>query len=151
MRECSVCRLPRPDNETTCGVCGQGEVVASAIRGGEIDSLIRENRLAEAYACLEEQVQRGEESADTCRKLAWISWSIDDIRAVQNWCHEWVRLDGRSAEPHLLMGLVLRQENRWHEAWEEFSAASKRGPLTPEREGFLALLRQEAAERDPEQ
>jgi len=151
MRECTVCRLPRPEGEATCGLCGRGVVVESVAEETPIDRMIRENRLREAFDGLEELVRRGEESPESCRRLAWIGWAIDDIRAVQNWCHEWMRLDDRTAEPHLLMGLVLESEDRWHEAWEESSAGLKRRPLTPEREGLLVLLRQEAAEKDPQQ
>jgi hypothetical protein len=117
----------------------------------ETDGLLDADRMTDAYHTLEARVAAGKEDYETVRRLAWLSWAIDDIRAVDVWSHEASRLDPAAPDPHLLRGLVLRTEHRWHEAWEEFSAALRRGPMEFEREGLLRLLQDEASGNDPDQ
>ena len=152
MKTCMLCRLPRPEDEDLCQVCHNAE-----FRHGppqvtdDTDPLLEANQSSEAYRLLERRVAAGREDFETVRRLAWLSWAINDIRAVDVWSHEASRLDGTAPDPHLLRGLVLRSEHRWREAWEEFSAALRRGPMEFEREGLLRLLQDEAASKDPDQ
>ncbi len=111
--------------------------------------LIAQQRLAEAYYWLEAEVQAGRESSEFCRRLAWLGLAIQDIRAVETWCHESLRLDGDSGEPHLLLAYVLQREGRWAESIEEWDAALRR-TMAPQRRLLAEQLRAEAARRLPE-
>jgi tetratricopeptide (TPR) repeat protein len=112
--------------------------------------MIAENRFDVAYRSLEDLVQRGEESAEVCLRLAWIAWAVGDERAVETWCHESERLDESSAEPHLLLGLAQRKHGRWAEALEEFEAGLRRKGLSEPRRALLEGLRAEMEANIPE-
>jgi hypothetical protein len=153
MKICYLCRLPRPEAEDRCAICRSEayQRAPGSPTDDALDQLFVENRFTEAFYCMEARVAAGGEDAETCRRLAWLAWAIDDMRAVQNWAHEAMRLDGASPEPHLLLGLLFRSEDRWREAWEEFGAALRRGPHDEAREAWLRQLRDEAAGKDPDQ
>jgi hypothetical protein len=151
MRVCSLCRLGRPEDEAVCRICGNQEFHdGPPPTPDDTDRLLAADEVGAAYLNLEQRVAGGEETFEVARRMAWLSWSLQDYRAVEVWSHEAMRLDNASSDPHLLRGLVFRAENRWHEAWEEFTAALRRPPMEPEREGLLRLLESEAAEKDPE-
>lgn len=151
VKVCSLCRLPRPENETVCRICGNQEFHAGLPpTPDDTDPLLSADAVGDAYLELEKRVSRGEETFEVARRLAWLGWALKDYRAVEVWSHEAMRLNDKSSDPHLLRGLVFRAEDRWHEAWEEFAAGLKRRPMEPEREGLLRLLESEAREKDPD-
>jgi hypothetical protein len=93
--------------------------------------LVAEARWDTAAAFLESEVAAGRESAGSCLLLAWISLLTNDFRAVETWCHESLRL-APSSGPHVLLGHVLQQAERWEEAVAEYRLAVEAGlpPLT---------------------
>lgn len=152
MKYCRLCRLPRPAEEKACSVCDHTGFAESALSMNHpSDASLVEGRVTSVYLELEAEVAQGREDFETLRRLGWLAWAIDDIRAVDVWCHEASRHDRSSPEPHLLLGLVLRAEKRWHEAWEEFSVGLNRPGLDEERRAQLERYRDEVAALDPEQ
>jgi hypothetical protein len=117
---------------------------------GFADRLIGENLLGPAYQAIETSVAQGREDTDCVLQLAWLAYSFRDFRAVEIWCHEGLRLGADSAEPHLLLGLVLARGERWVEAVEEFDAALKKPGLLLERRAVLETLRAGAYANVPE-
>lgn len=151
-KRCLLCQMARPSQEIRCGVCGNTQY-GEMVEGPPADlaeRLIAEDRFAVAYACLEEQVSRGEESAWGCRALAWMAFGLGDLRAVEAWSHESIRLDSSSPEPHILLGCVLENSARWVEAVEEFDIALRREQLGAERRELVEELKLRSSSRIPE-
>jgi hypothetical protein len=109
-----------------------------------------EGRFDLAYRSLEEEVARGREDGRTALEMAWLAFAFRDLRAVETWCHEAIRLQPDSPEPHLLLGLVLLRGERWPEAVEEFGSGLDKPELTLERRALLETMCAEAASRIPE-
>ena len=124
MKTCSLCLLPRPDSELVCAICDNDEFSAagSRVERGEAVRQMIEGRFDLAYRSLEEEVARGREDGPTALEMAWLAFAFRDLRAVETWCHEAIRLAPDSPEPHLLLGLVLLRGERWPEAVEEFGS-----------------------------
>ena len=151
-KRCWLCQMARPAAEGCCLVCGNAQFgeVEEALPAELADRLILENRFDVAYACLEDQVSRGEETAWGCRALAWMSYAFQDFRAVETWSHESIRLDGSSPEPHILLGFVLEKGTRWEEAVEEFDIALRNSELEEGRRKMLYGLRTRSFSKIPE-
>jgi hypothetical protein len=111
--------------------------------------MIGRGALGAAYEWLEGEVREGRETAEYCRRLAWLGLAIEDIRAVEIWSHESLRLAEEWAEPHVLLGYALLREGRNGEALEELEAALRR-PMNAQREALVAGFRDEARRRLPE-
>jgi hypothetical protein len=152
MKTCSLCLLPRPDSEPVCAICDNdefSEVESGAESGGAVRLLV-EGRFDLAYRSLEEEIARGREDGPTALGMAWLAFAFRDLRAVETWCHEAIRLQSDSPEPHLLLGLVLLRGERWLEAVEEFGSGLEKPELTLERRALLETLCAAAASRIPE-
>ena len=152
MKTCSLCLLPRPDHEPVCAICDNDEFMVletDEAVGMEYTHLVQ-NRLDLAYRSLEADVARGEEDGRRALWLAWLAYAFRDTRAVEIWCHEGVRLEPDSPEPHLMLGLVMMREERWGEAVEEFEAALKKPGVTLERQAVLETFRANAFAHIPE-
>lgn len=151
MTTCCLCLLPLADpGRARCAVCQySGPAVEAAGPPDESLALIAAGRLGEAYEWLEREIGEGRESALYCRRLAWLGLAIEDIRAVEIWCHESLRLDPASPEPHLLLGYALLREARHAEALEELEAALKR-PMDGGRRMIASALREQARVHIPE-
>jgi tetratricopeptide (TPR) repeat protein len=147
-----LCLMPREDAERACGICGCRDFSPGpgAPPADLALRLIADNRLATAYASLEQLVCSDREDAESARRLAWLAYSFQDFRAVETWCHECERLDDASPEPHVLLGVVLMRAGRWSESVEEFDAALKRGGLPAERRSLIEDLKAGAAANIPE-
>ncbi len=144
--------MPRPAGENPCLLCGSVQF-DPAIDELPTDfglRLIGENRLAAAYEYLEGLVARGEESAGSCHRLAWLAYAFADFRAVEIWSHEALRLDEGMMEAHLLLGLVLQRSGRWEEAAEEYSAGLRKAGAPPHRRARLESLLDAARRKIPE-
>ena len=152
MTTCSLCRLPRPDSEPVCAICDNDEFseVESGAEGGEAVRQMIEGRFDVAYRSFEEEVARGREDTPTALGMAWLAFAFRDLRAVETWCHEAIRLEPDSPEPHLLLGLVLLRDERWPEAVEEFGSGLDKPEITLERRALLETMCAEAASRIPE-
>ena len=152
MKTCSLCLLPRPDSEPVCAICENDEFCAagSRVEGGEAVRQMIEGRFDLAYRSLEEEVARGREDGRTALEMAWLAFAFRDLRAVETWCHEAIRLQPDSPEPHLLLGLVLLRGERWPEAVEEFGSGLDKPEITLERRALLETMCAEAASRIPE-
>ncbi|MGD0579821.1 MAG: hypothetical protein ABSC08_12930 [Bryobacteraceae bacterium] len=111
---------------------------------------IVEGRFDQAYRSLEEEVARGREDGRTALRMAWLAFAFRDTRAVETWCHETIRLEPDSPEPHLLLGVVLLRGERWQEAAEEFGSGLEKPELSLERRALLETLCAEAVARIPE-
>ncbi|MBL0160746.1 MAG: hypothetical protein IPP47_27225 [Bryobacterales bacterium] len=151
MKNCQFCQLRRPAEEELCQICGAVEFDPS-VEGPPADfglRLIGENRLAAAYEYLEGLVARGEETPEHCHRLAWLAYAFGDLRAVEIWSHETLRLDAGWIEAHVLLGLVLQRSGRWAEAAEEYQAGLRR-PATPQRRARLEALLERARTNIPE-
>lgn len=85
-------------------------------------------QIGQAILHLEQAVAQGVESAEICKELAWLSHSINEVRAFFNWCHEAIRLAPSDPEPHLMIARVLIAAGRWSEAREALREASRREP-----------------------
>ena len=146
MKYCSLCLLPRPDHEPVCAICDNDEftVAESDECTGLEHWYLKENHLDLAYRCMEADVAQGAEDLRRTLWLAWLAYAFGDSRAVETWCHEAARLDSDSAEPHLMLGLVLMRAERWSEAVEEFDAGLKKPGVTLERQAVLAAFRANA-------
>ncbi len=151
MKNCRFCQLPRPEEEELCHFCGSAEFDPRAEQTPADFGLrlIGENRLAAAYEYLEGLVARGEETAEHCHRLAWLAFAFGDLRAVEIWSHETLRLDAGWIEAHLLLGMVLQRAGRWAEAAEEY-AAGLRTPAPPPRRARLEALLEAARANIPE-
>jgi uncharacterized protein HemY len=149
---CSLCLLPRPDHEPVCTICENDEFSAAELEGdvGLEYRLLAENRLDMAYRSLEADVARGEEDGRRALWLAWLAHTFGDTRAVEIWCHEGIRLDPDSPEPHLMLGLVMMRGERWAEAVEEFEAALNKPGVALERRALLETYRADALANIPE-
>jgi len=151
MKNCRFCQMPRPEDEALCQFCGSVEFDACAEQP-QADFGLRlfgENRLAAAYEYLEGLVARGEETAEHCHRLAWLAYAFGDLRAVEIWSHETLRLNPGWIEAHLLLGLVLQRAGRWAEAAEEYAAGLRR-PAPPQRKARLEALLGRARTNIPE-
>jgi uncharacterized protein HemY len=149
---CSLCLLPRPDHERVCAICENDEFGAP-VSGRDVGleyRLLAENHLDMAYRSLESDVARGEEDGRRALMLAWLAYTFGDARAVEIWCHEAIRLDPESPEPHLMLGLVLMRGERWAEAVEEFEAALHKPGVALERRAMLETYRANALANTPE-
>lgn len=142
MKICRLCQMPRPEAEAVCSLClGVGFDPAPWELPEEFSlRLIGENRLDVAYAYLEDQVARDQESAAVTLRLAWLAYAFRDFRAVETWCHEATRLDEAWAEPHILLGYVLQRAGRWEEAVAEYEIARRRPDLSEERKHIVSDL-----------
>ena len=151
-KRCWLCQMARPGEEASCLVCGNTQFgeVEEGPPADLADRLIYESRFDVAYACLEDLVSRGEETAWGCRALAWMAYAFQDFRAVETWSHESIRLDGESPEPHILLGFVLDKASRWSEAVEEFDIALRNGELAEGRRKMLYGLRAAIHSKIPE-
>ena len=92
-----------------CAICDNdefSEVESGAESGGAVRLLV-DGRFDLAYRSLEEEIARGREDGPTALGMAWLAFAFRDLRAVETWCHEAIRLQSDSPEPHLLLGLVL--------------------------------------------
>jgi len=152
MKRCSLCLMPRPDAEPVCAICENIEfsAVESGTESGEAMEHILEGRFDQAYKRLEEEVAGGHEDGRTALRMAWLAFAFRDTRAVETWCHETIRLEPDSPEPHLLLGTVLMRGERWPEAAEEFSSGLQKPGLSLERRALLETLCADAAARIPE-
>lgn len=146
---CPFCLLPRPVDEPVCSICGDESAPLPASGVGDAGDLILSRDVRAAYAHLESRVASGGETAEICRRLAWLALSFEDIRAVETWSHESLRLEPESAQPHLLLGLVLGGEARYAEAVAEYDLAL-RSDLPEAVRGRVLALRAEAAAHVPE-
>ena len=152
MKNCSLCRMPRPRDEQFCQLCGSVEFEASfeELPADFELRLIAENRLAVAYEYLEDLVARGVGSAEHCCRLGWLAFAFGDLRAVETWSHEALRLDIDTVEAHLLLGWVLQKSGRWEEAAEEYEAGLRRPAASPSRRVRLETLLEMARNKIPE-
>lgn len=134
--------MPRPEGEAVCSLClGVGFDPTPWELPEEFSlRLIGENRLDVAYAYLEDQVARDQESAAVTLRLAWLAYAFRDFRAVETWCHEAMRLDEAWVEPHILLGYVLQRAGRWEEAVAEYEIAGRRPDLSEGRKHILSDL-----------
>lgn len=96
-------------------------------------------KMGEAIDLLERAVAIGEESPGICKELARLSLTVNEVRAFANWCHEAMRLDPADPEPHLMIGRVLVDSERWEEASEALNAALSRNLDEPGRREAEAL------------
>jgi len=144
--------MPRPDSEPVCAICDNDEFNAaeSGAESGEAERQMMEGRFDQAYRSLEEEVARGREDARTALRMAWLGFACRDSRVVETWCHEAIRLEPDSAEPHLLLGLVMMRGERWPEAAEEFGTGLQKPGLRLERRARLETLCAGAVARIPE-
>jgi hypothetical protein len=144
--------MARPEAEAVCLVCGNAQFgeLQEAPPAELADRLIYESRFDVAYACLEDLVSRGEETAWGCRALAWMSYAFQDLRAVETWSHESIRLEEESPEPHILLAFVLDKASRWAEAVEEFDIALRNSELEEGRRKMLYGLRARSHSKIPE-
>lgn len=149
MVKCRLCELPRGGGPV-CGVCGSAEPgrATAELADPSLERIARGD-LGGAYGWLEAEVREGRESAEYCRRLAWLGLAIQDFRAVEIWCHESLRLDSESAEPHLLLGYAFSREQRWPEAVEELEIALRR-PVEAGRGSVIQALLSEARSHLPE-
>lgn len=152
LKTCLLCLFPRPEEEPACLVCrGHNFVEGPAEIPGDLAlRLAASNRFAEAYASLEQLVATDREDAQAALRLAWLAYAFEDFRAVETWCHECERLDEASAEPHILLGVVLCRAGRWSESVDEFDAALGRGSLSARRRRMIEELKAFAAANIPE-
>ena len=152
IKTCSLCRFPRPAAEQRCAICGNEDFGPASAE--EPDGLtlrcVADNEFGLAYRNLEEDLTRGEEDAQKTLWLAWLACYLCDYRAVEVWSHETSRLAPDSAEPHLLLGLVLLRARRWPEAVEECDAALRKPGLAVDRRAVLETMRAEAFAQIPE-
>lgn len=152
MKLCCLCLLPRPDREPVCSICASDEFTSAEgdERAGLEYRLIGDNRLDMAYRSLEADVAAGLEDGRRALWLAWLAYAFNDARAVEIWCHEGVRLNPDSPEPHLMLGLVMMRGERWAEAAEEFEVALRKPGVPLERVALLETYRAGALARIPE-
>lgn len=149
---CCLCQMPRPEDEALCILCGTAQFDAP-VEGPLTDfgmRLISENRLAAAYEYLEGLVAGGAESAEHCIRLGWLAYAFTDLRAVEIWSHEALRLDAGTIGAHLLLGLVLQRSGRWAEAADEYAAGLGIRKASAERRSRLEELLSEARANIPE-
>ena len=152
MKNCRLCQMPRPEDEELCALCGTSQF-DQTVEGLPADfglRLISENRLAVAYEYLEGLVAGGAESAEHCIRLAWLAYAFKDLRAVETWSHEALRLDAGTIGAHLLLGLVLQRSGRWAEAADEYEAGLRIPVASAERRTRLESLLREARASIPE-
>jgi hypothetical protein len=144
--------LPRPDAEPVCAICENDEFSAleNGAESGEAARQIVAGRFDVAYHNLEEEMAQGREDGPTAMRMAWLGFAFRDTRAVETWCHETIRLEPDSPEPHLLLGLVLLRGERWPEAAEEFGTGLQKPGLGLERRALLETLCAQAVARIPE-
>lgn len=147
MKICLMCQMPRPSAEPVCSLCLNPAFAPAPWQLPEDFGLrlIGENRLAAAYAYLEDLVAHDRETPAVTLRLAWLAYAFNDIRAVETWCHEATRLDEASAEPHILLGFVLQRAGRWDEALAEYGVALRKDGLNPERRECIEHNRAECA------
>lgn len=152
MKFCSLCLLPRPDHEPVCAICENDEFAAARLdeSAGLEYRFLAENQFDLAYRSLESDIARGEEDGRRTLWLAWLAYAFGDSRAVEIWCHEGVRLEPDSPEPHLMLGLVMMRGERWAEAVEEFDVALNKPCVTLERQAILQTFRANAVANIPE-
>ncbi len=105
-------------------------------------------RMGEAIDILEQAVAIGEESSEICKELARLSLTVNEVRAFSNWCHEAMRIDERDSEPHIMIGRVLVEQQRWEEAAEALLEALSRTIADPaERREVELMLGRATAEQ----
>ena len=152
MKSCLLCLFPRDQENVACDVCGHGETLTGAeeVPHDFALQMWAEGRLDIAVRFLEERVAKDEATAADCLHLAWISLTVQDYRAVETWCHESMRLDVASPDPHVLLGRVFECSERWQEAVEEYAAALRRAGLNGERRRLVEMLRAYCQGRIPE-
>lgn len=102
-------------------------------------------RMGEAIDILEQAVAIGEESSAICKELARLSLTVNEVRAFSNWCHEAMRIDELDSEPHIMIGRVLVDQQRWEEAAEAFGEALNRSIADPAERQEVEVLRARAA------
>jgi len=149
--ECSLCHLPRKEGLPDCPFCrysGSGRQLNS-IPEDFAERLTAEGRWDTAAAFLEGEVAAGRETAAGCLLLAWIALISNDLRAVEVWSHESLRIGQVQAGPHLLLGLVFERGERWEEAVLEFSLALA-CPVPEERREILQAHRSYCQSQIPE-
>ncbi|MBI5085561.1 MAG: hypothetical protein HZB13_13295 [Acidobacteria bacterium] len=150
--KCPMCGMASSAAAGACSICGASGL-APWPAGAELpldQRLTASGRLADAYALLQDQVSRVQQDAPSCVRLAWLAYAFEDMRAVEIWCHEASRLDGDSAEPHMLLGLEFQRSARWPEALEEYGAALRKPGLSTERHELLTRLSAECRGQMPE-
>lgn len=133
---CALCALPRRLAVPVCPFCGTETVSGETASLPEDFTLrlVAEARWDAAAAYLESETAAGRETAASCLLLGWISFITYDLRAVEIWCHESLRL-AHAAGPHLLLGHVLQTAGRWEEALSEYRHALDAG-LPPAAEAL---------------
>lgn len=107
--------------------------------------LARQGNVGGAIDLLEQRVAMGEESAALCIYIAKLCYSVNEMRAFANWCHEAMRIDPAGAEPHLMLGRELHRTRRWSEAEETLEFALTMSTLTPEQRAEAQALYNEAS------
>jgi tetratricopeptide (TPR) repeat protein len=140
LKTCILCGFHRAEPEPVCLICSHDAFEPAAILPDLGYRLAAGNRWKDAYDCFESQVASNPDDGPACLALAWLAYVVRDLRAVETWAHEAMRLMDRAAEPHLLMALVLRNATRWEEALEELEAAARRNTLSPGRRLILEDL-----------
>lgn len=151
MTVCSLCRFPQIETEPSCTVCGveQPFWIQEDSPGDLAQRLASQSRFGEAYASLEDLVASGRETAHVCLQLAWLSYALDDPRALETWCHEAERLAPDWPEPHLALAWAFETSNRLNEALEEYDAALKREIAPPARRQWIRERRDAVQRRIP--
>ena len=151
MKKCSVCEFPRPAAEARCVLCGSEEFSEydDSLPMPEWEAMCLRGEIGEAYRMLEERVAEDPDDGDACLALAWLSYACKDFRAVETWSHETMRVLPQSPEPHLLIGKVLLEDQRWEEAIEELNAGLRRTSMRPSRRARMEAMRADAAAHLP--
>jgi hypothetical protein len=80
--------------------------------------LEKRGEIGRAISVLEQAIAIGDETPEICKETARLCLLVDEVRAFTNYCHEAMRLDPADPEPHLMIGRVLSQYERWEEASE---------------------------------
>jgi hypothetical protein len=86
--------------------------------------------IGRAIDLLEQAIASGDESPQICKETAKLCLIVNEVRAFTNYCHEAMRLDPSDPEPHLMIGRVLSDYERWEEASEALEYALRMPALT---------------------
>lgn len=128
--ECGFCLLPRFEGLAACPFCGSVNI-SRRIKNVPEDFALRllaEGRWDAALEYLEGEIAGGRETSRYALLVGWLSLMNKDLRAVETWCHESLRLQAADAGPHVLLGVVFEQAGRWEEAVAEYTLAESREP-----------------------
>jgi len=110
-------------------------------------ALQERGEIGRAIDVLEQAIAAGDESPEICKETARLCLSVNEVRAFTNYCHEAMRLDPSDPEPHLMIGRVLSQYERWEEASEALEQALNMPALTPVQREETSILARIAREK----